>query len=392
MLLTGVSVALAILGTYLFSPTPNIQEGFDSLASSLGSNRSKEKLHQKLLLVSRDGLIPKSQDFAELYVEEARCVQSLLEKGALAVGVLQKDPDIRRESSLRQNLGTNKGVVLFPVEGSFLKTFAPSERCFEIRYPVGLGHTTFTTRILKAARLTHTPGFVRVEIRDTVESPILNLSHVQRILQDPKRTQELVEKRIIILTPHRDLTAWREWQSLQAVVGGKEPLPRPGSKCGILWMILAILVPSVCVFSPQRRDLKLRGIPASFLIMFMFWMGFTVLGGVSVEVLPWLAGWLTPTLLWLLLAGGGEMAFGIVPSLGTAQLREIIQGPRLIPVPRCWNRPAFTPPLPRLAPLQKAAAELLLQALGRPRHRKHDLEDFLKKYDAITAVRLTTRN
>jgi hypothetical protein len=130
----------------------------------------------------------------------------------------------------------------------------------------------------------------------------------------------------------------------------------------------------------------------AFLILAIVWLCFAILGGVSVEVLPCLAGWLTPTLLWLLLAGGSEMVFSFFPTLGSAKLREIIQGPRLIPVPHCWKKPTLTSPLSRLAPLQKKAAELLLQALGRPRHRKHDLEDFLKKYDAITAVRLTTRN
>lgn len=392
MLLTGVSIALAVLGTLLLSPTPNIQEVFDSFASSLGSSRSKGKLHQKLLFVSRDGLSPKSQDFSSLYEEEARCVEGLLAQGALAVGILQKDPDTQREKYLRQKLATLKGVVLFPIEKSFLKTFPPSDSRFEVRYPVGSISTSFASRMLKVAGIADTPDFVRVEIRDAVESPLLNLSHVQRILEDPKRIQELVAKQIIVLTPHRDLTAWREWQCLQAVAGGKEPLPRPSSTCGILWMILAISVPPVCIFFPPRRDIRALGMAGAFFIMVMFWLCFAILGGVSVEVLPCLAGWLTPTLLWLLLAGGSEMVFRFFPTLGSAKLREIIQGPRLIPVPPCWKKPTLTSPHSRLAPLQKKAAELLLQALGRPRHRKHDLEDFLRKYDAITAVRLTTRN
>ena len=391
ILLIGVASALAVLGTFFFSPTPTIQDVFDSFASSINSSRSKGKLHQKLLLVSRDGLSPKSQDFSDLYKEEARCVEGLVAQGALAVGLLQKDSNTQREKYLRQKLATLKGVVLFPVEKSFLKTFPPSDRRLEVRYPVGSISTNFASQMLNAAGITHAPDFVRVEIQDAVESPVLNLSHLQRILQDPKRTQELVAKRIIVLTPHRDLTAWREWQCLQAVAGGKEPLPRPSSIYGLLWMILVISVPSFCIFSPPRRDLRVLGIAAAFFIIVMLWLCFTILGGVSVEGLPCLAGWLTPTLLWLLLAGGSEMAFSFFPSLGRAKLREIIQGPRLIPVPSCWKKPAFTSPMLRLAPLQKVAAELLLQAMGRPRQSKTDLQVLLKQYDAVSAVRLNLR-
>jgi hypothetical protein len=133
------------------------------------------------------------------------------------------------------------------------------------------------------------------------------------------------------------------------------------------------------------------GIAAAFFIIVMLWLCFTILGGVSVKGLPCLAGWLTPTLLWLLLAGGSEMAFSFFPSLGRAKFREIIQGPRLIPVPSCWKKPAFTSPMLRLAPLQKVAAELLLQAMGRPRQSKTDLQVLLKQHDAVSAVRLNLR-
>jgi len=390
--MAAVSVILAFLGMLLVTPGPTHQEVTDSWASSLRSGRDTGELHEKLLLVSRDGLNLKNQDLSSLYDQEARCVEGLLAKGARAVGILQKDPAIQREKSLRQKLERTKGVVLFPLEGSFLKTFAPSDRCLEVRYPVGTTFTSFASQMLKAAALPQKPGFVRVEIRDAVESPVLNLSHLQRILQDPKRSQELVANRLIVLTPHRDLIAWREWQCLQAISEGKAPLPRPGRVFGILWTILAVAAPSLCVFLPTRRDLRIIGIPASFLLLFIVWLAAAFLGGVSLEVLPGLAGWLTATLIGLFLAGGGELAFRLYPSLGTAQVREMIQGPRLIPVPSCWKKPAFTPPLPRLAPLQKVAAEILLQALGRPKHSKAALQEFLKQYDAVTAVRLTLRN
>jgi hypothetical protein len=386
------SMSLAVLGMLLAIPGPTLQEVADSWASSLRSGRATGKLQQKLLLVSRDGLNLKNQDFSSLYEQEARCIEGLLAKGARAVGILQKDPATQREKFLRQKLGRTRGVVLFPVEGSFLKTFAPSDRRLEVRYPVGTTFNSFVSRMLKAAALPQKPGFVRVEIRDAVESPVLNLSHLQRILQDPKRSQELVANRLIVLTPHRDLTAWREWQCLQAVAEGKAPLPRPSRAFGILWTVLAVAAPSLCVFLPPRRDLRILDIPASFLLLSVIWLAAASLGGVSLEVVPWLAGWLVATSVGLFLAGAGELAFWFHPSLGTARLREMIQGPRLIPIPSCWKKPAFTPPLPRLAPLQKVAAEILLQALGRPKHSKTALQEFLKQYDAVTAVRLTLRN
>jgi len=390
--MAAVSVILAVLGMVLVTPSPTLQEASDSWASSLRSGQDAGKLHQKLLLVSRDGLNLKNQDFSSLYDQEARCIEGLLAKGARAVGVLQKDASTQREKYLRQKLGRTQGVVLFPVEGSFLKTFASSDRRIQVRYPVGESFNSFVSRMLKAAALPQKPRFARVEIRDAVESPVLNLSHLQRILQDPKRSQELIAKRLVVLTPHRDLIAWREWQCLQAVAGGKAPLPRPARASGILWTILAVAAPSLCVFLPPRRDLRILGIPASFLLLSMVWLAAAFLGGVSLEVLPGLAGWLAATFVGLFLAGGGELAFRLHPSLGTARLREMIQGPRLIPIPSCWRKPAFIPPLPRLAPLQKVAAEILLQALGRPKHSKAALQEFLKQYDAVTAVRLTLRN
>lgn len=390
--MTAVSVILAVLVMLRVGPTPPLQEVIDSWASSLRSGRGTGKLHEKLLFVSRDGLNLKNQDFSSMYDQEARCIEGLLAKGARAVGILQKDPATQREKFLRQKLGRTEEVVLFPVEGSFLKTFPPSDKRLDVRYPVGTTFNSFVSQMLKAAALPQKPGFVRVEIRDAVESPVLNLSHLQRILQDPKRSQELVANRLIVLTPHRDLTAWREWQCLQAVAGGKAPLPRPSRAFGILWTILAVAAPSLCVFLPPRRDLRILGIPASFLLLSVIWLAAASLGGVSLEVVPWLAGWLVATAVGLFLAGAGELAFRLHPSLGTAQLREMAQGARLIPMPSCWKKAAFTRPLPRLTPLQKVAAEILLQALGRPKYSKTDLQEFLKQYDAVTAVRLTLRN
>ena len=388
----GVSITIAVLGIIFFPPSLPLQQLFDSMASSVGSNRSENKIHRSLLLVSRDGLIPKSQDFATLYDEEVKCVEALMTQGALAVGVLQKDPTSQRERFLHQKLGTNKRVVLFPVDGSFLKTFPPSDKRFEISYPIGPNFSSFASRMLKAAQLSHALGFVRLEIADKVESPSVNLSHIQRILQSPVRTRELVTDRIIVLTPHRDLTAWREWQCLEAVAGDKGPLPRPGTTFSMLWTFVAVVCPSLCIYLPLRRDLRANGMMGSFSFLALVWLVTALLGGLSLEVLPWFAGWLSPSLLWLILAGISGMVFHFFPSLGTAQLREILQGPRLIPIPISWKKPSFYPPFPRMAPLQKTAAELLLQSLGRPKHRKSDLESFLKKYDAITAVRLATRN
>jgi len=138
--MAAVSVILAVLGMVLVTPGPTLQEASDSWASSLRSGQDAGKLHQKLLLVSRDGLNLKNQDFSSLYDQEARCIEGLLAKGARAVGILQKDPATQREKFLRQKLGRTQGVVLFPLEGSFLKTFPPSDRRLEVRYPVG---TTF---------------------------------------------------------------------------------------------------------------------------------------------------------------------------------------------------------------------------------------------------------
>ena len=390
--MAAVSVILAVLGMLLINPGPILQEVTDSWACFLNSGQGAGKLHQKLLLVSRDGLNLKNQDFASLYDQEVRSIEGLLARGAVAVGVLQKDPESPREKFLRQKLKQTEGVVLFPVEGSFLKTFAPSDRLLEVRYPVGAMFTSFVSRMLKAAGLSQEPNFVRVKIRDAVESPILNLSHLQRILEDATRSQDLIAKRIIVLTPHRDLVAWREWQCLQTIAGGKAPLPRPTRAFGLVWALLAVAVPSFCVFLPPRRDQRLLGMPASFLFLGGVWLVAALVGGVSLEALPWLAGWLVAAGLGLFLTGAGELAFRLHPSIETARLREMVQGPRLIPLPSCWKNPAFTPPLPRLAPLQKVAAELLLQAMGRPRHSKTGLQEFLKQYDAVTAVRLTLRN
>ncbi|NCY23121.1 hypothetical protein EBX31_14365, partial [bacterium] len=306
--MTAVSIILAVLGMLFMHPDPALQEVMDSWASSLGSARGAGMLHEKLLLVSRDGLNLKNQDSASLYDQEVRCIEGLLAKGALAVGVLQKDPATQREKFLRQKLGRTKEVVLFPLEGSFLKTFTPSERLLEVRYPVGAKFPSFVSRMLKAAGLSQEPGFIRIKIRDAVESPVLNLSHVQRILQDPKRSQDLVARRLIVLTPHRDLAAWREWQCLQAVAGGKAPLPRPARAFGIFWALLAVAVPSFCVFLPPRRDQRLLGMPASFLFLGGVWLVAALVGGVSLEALPWLAGWLVAAGLGLFLAGAGELA------------------------------------------------------------------------------------
>lgn len=49
-------------------------------------------------------------------------------------------------------------------------------------------------------------------------------------------------------------------------------------------------------------------------------------------------------------------------------------------------------PFAQTGSLQKVAAEILLQALGRPKHSKAALQEFLKQYDAVTAVRLTLRS
>ena len=176
ILLIGVASALAVLGTFFFSPTPTIQDVFDSFASSINSSRSKGKLHQKLLLVSRDGLSPKSQDFSDLYKEEARCVEGLVAQGALAVGLLQKDSNTQREKYLRQKLATLKGVVLFPVEKSFLKTFPPSDRRLEVRYPVGSISTNFASQMLNAAGITHPCGDPRCGGKPSFE-PLPSATH-----------------------------------------------------------------------------------------------------------------------------------------------------------------------------------------------------------------------
>lgn len=366
------------------------QSFLDSGFPNLSSEKKPSEKVQKLLLVSRDGLNLKNQDFTSLYDQEARCIEGLLAKGARAVGILQKDPATQREKFLRQKLGRTQGVVLFPVEGSFLKTFPPSDRRLEVRYPVGTTFHSFVSRMLKAAALPPKQGFVRVDIRDAVESPVLNLSHLQRILQDPKRSQELVAQRLIVLTPHRDLIAWREWQCLQTVVGGGPLAEAPKGFAGWLWTVAAWIAAPGMGFLPRGRSLRIFGWAGSAGLLSILWLFLSFSADRALPATQAIISWLTAGGLILLLWMATGLAHRFFPSRVSAGLCVLLQGTHRAPLPACWKRRLFDRPLPRLLPVQKRAAELLATSiLGSPRLPGW-VYQLLEQVDAISAVRIWT--
>lgn len=344
---------------------------------------------------------PLREDIAERAAHEWRCIEAILAGGASAVGVMVPARPSRLDWALSEKwmaarrapspgLHAEK-VIFFPAQGSFLRTLPKMQIQAPVAYPTAPDRQTFIAQLLQVAEIRTLREWVPVKLGAKPEAADITLANFSfPATPTASATLPSFRGKIVMLAASREVTAWREWQALQAVSREKVSRPRPSGSTGLLCTLAGWLLPPCLVFLPRQRRRRWLGWAMTPFLLLSLWLVLVFAAKLSPLTAPALLSWLAAGSLAFVLAIGSAGLHRLTPSPACRLARELVQGTRWMPVPVCWRRPLFRRPLPRLLPVQRKAAELLAAGIHGRTQLPSWLDRVLAQMDAVSAVRFWT--